>query len=127
MKTWTLEKIWRNHGFKFKTLPAFKGFDEILATLEHPIEDDSVFAEGEQLFELVVGNLEVKAEYYYIDNSYVSVYPTVYRRLSLVTEDYEVLKQCEEPLEFYPGITLDDIEKQLFGHLYGFENQLQYN
>lgn len=96
-------------------------------TLEHPIEDNSIFAEGEQLLELVVGNLEVKAEYYYIDNSYVSVCPTVYRRLSLVMEDYEVLKQCEEPLEFYPGITLDDIQKQLFGHLYGFENQLQYN
>ena len=120
----TLEQIWNLKQFTFETLPAFKNIDTILTTLEEPITDDSTFIEGDQLFKLTVGNLEAEAGYYYIDDAYVSVHVSVYEALNHNTQDYELLDRCAEPLDIYPGITLDDIQEQLFGYLYEFENDL---
>ncbi len=69
--------------------------------------------EGDQLFKLTVGNLEAEAGYYYTDDAYVSVYISVYQALNRETQEYDLLDRCAEPLDVYPGITLDDIQEQL--------------
>lgn len=107
----TLEQISKLKQFSFETLPAFKDMDTVLATLEEPVKDDSLFIEGE-------------AGYYYTDDAYVSVYVSVYQALNRETQEYELLDRCAEPLDVYPGITLDDIQEQLFGYLYEFEDDL---
>ena len=118
----TLEQLWKLKQFNFETLPVFKDMDTVLATLEEPVKDDSLFIEGDQLFKLTVGNLEAEAGYYYTDDAYVSVYVSVYQVLNRETQEYELLDRCAEPLDIYPGITLDDIQEQLFGYLYEFED-----
>lgn len=117
----TLEQIWNAKQFSFETLPAFKGIDEILTLLKTPVEDDGIFCDGDQLFKLTAGNLEVEAGYYYTDDHWASVYATVYQCINKETQAYTLLDRCAEPLEFYSEMTLAEIEEQLFDYLYEFE------